>query len=304
VILQKLSELDFDHNAVRVIMGRGGLVKPIESGVYKVNDALRRDLARSLGGEHASNLGGLIAHELGQEFPNAEAYIADPVVTDELEPIARISGHPKFPRKSIFHALNQKATAKRYAKSVGKQYSELNLVIAHMGGGISIAAHQNGRVIDVNHAVGGEGPISPERAGSVSVIDMVSYCFNSGATEKEIRKMLIGQGGLCAHLGTNSAIEVSKMVEAGDEKATLIFDAMAYQVAKLIGEMSTVLKGKVDAILLTGGVAYDKWFTERIRERVEWIAPVHLYPGENEMEALALNGLHVIQGIAEIKEYD
>lgn len=304
VILEKLSELDFNHDAVRVIMGRGGLVKPIESGVYRVNDALRRDLANSLGGEHASNLGGLIAYELGQDFPNAEVYIADPVVTDELEEIARISGHPIFPRKSIFHALNQKATAKRYAKSIGKQYNELNLVIAHMGGGISIAAHKNGRVIDVNHAVGGEGPFSPERCGSVSVIDMVKYCFHSGKSEKEIHKMLIGQGGLSAHLGTNSALEVSKMVEAGDEKATLIFGAMAYQVSKFIGEMSVVLKGKVDAIILTGGVAYDKWFTERIRERVEWIAPVHIYPGENEMEALAMNALHVIQGIAEIKEYN
>jgi butyrate kinase len=246
----------------------------------------------------------LIAYELAGEFPNAEAYITDPVVTDELEDIARVGGHPIFPRKSIFHALNHKATAKKYAKSIGKGYNELRLVVVHLGGGISIAAHKNGRVIDVNHAVGGEGPFSPERSGSLPIIDIVKYCFHGGATEKEINKMLIGQGGLCAHMGTNSALEVSKMVEAGDPKATLIFDAMAYQVSKFIGEMAVVLKGKIDAILITGGVAYDKWFTGRIIERVEWIAPVHIFPGENEMDALAMNGPQIIEGKAEVKEYN
>jgi butyrate kinase len=299
-----LNRLTIKKEDVKIVMGRGGLVKPIESGVYRINGAIKRDLVNSPVGEHASNLGGLIADNLAQEFPNSRAYITDPVVVDEMDDLARVAGHPIFVRKSVFHALNQKATARRHAQVIGKKYEELNLIVSHLGGGISIGCHRQGRVVDVNHAIGGEGPFSPERAGSVPVIDAVRLAYNGKYTEKEFTKMLIGQGGLCAHLGTNNAYEVEQRVKNGDEQAIYIYSAMAYQVSKTIGEMATVLKGKVDGILVTGGVAYDKWFVERLRERVEWIAPIYVYPGENEMESLAANALRVIKGEVEVKEYE
>jgi len=303
VILGRLKTVDFDPGRVRVIMGRGGMVKPIESGVYNINDAIKRDLIDSPVGEHASNLGGLIADDLAREYPNAKAFICDPVVVDEMDDIARISGHPELPRKSVLHALNQKATDRRHAKTVGKAYDILKLIVVHLGGGISVAAHSNGRIIDVNHAIGGEGPFSPERAGTVSAIDAIELAYSGKYTYKQFRKMLIGRGGLSAHLGTNNAYEVEQRVKKGEEKATLIYKAMAYQVSKSIGAMATVLKGQVDGILITGGVAYDKWFVERLRERTEWIAQLYIYPGENEMEALAMNALNAFRGDVEIKEY-
>jgi len=284
-------------------MGRGGLVRPIESGIYRINDKMKYDLVHSPVGEHASNLGGFIADDLAKEFPNAEAFICDPVVTDEMEEIARISGHPEFTRRSVFHALNQKATARRHSTAVGKKYEELNLIVAHLGGGISIGAHKNGRVIDVNHAIGGEGPFSPERAGGVPVIDAVRLAYSGKYTEKEFTKMLIGQGGLCAHLGTNNAYEVEQRVKKGDEQATLIYEAMAYQISKFIGAMAVVLRGNVDGILITGGIAYDKWFTEKLKEFSGWIGPFYIYPGENEMEALAMNALRVLHGEVVPQEY-
>lgn len=303
VIHEVLKEEDICFENIHVVMGRGGLVRPIPSGVYKINEKMKEDLRNSPLGEHASNLGGLIADYIAKELPNAKAYIANPVVVDELDEVARISGHPVFQRKSVFHALNQKATARRHADAQNKKYEELNLIVAHLGGGISVGAHKQGRVIDVNHAIGGEGPFSPERAGSVPIIDLINLCFSGDYTLEEIRKMLIGQGGLTAYLNTNSAYDVEQMVKAGDEKATLIYDAMAYQVSKSIGEMAAVLEGDIDGILITGGVAYDKWFCERIRMRVHRFAPVFIYPGENEMEALAMNGYRVIRGETEVKEY-
>jgi butyrate kinase len=302
-ILQRLNGAKIEKEKVRVIMGRGGLVRPIESGVYYINDKMKYDLVHSPIGEHASNLGGFIADDLAKDFPNAEALICDPVVTDEFEDIARVSGHPEFTRRSVFHALNQKATARRHSTAVGKKYEELNLIVVHLGGGISIGAHKNGRVVDVNHAIGGEGPFSPERAGSVPVIDAVRLAYSGKYTEKEFTKMLIGQGGLTAHLGTNNAYEVEQRVKRGDAEATLIYEAMAYQVAKFIGTMAVVLKGKVDGILITGGIAYDKWFVEKLKEFSGWIGPFYIYPGENEMEALAMNALRVIQGDVVPKEY-
>jgi butyrate kinase len=302
-ILKRLNGTKVDRDKVRVIMGRGGLVRPIESGVYRINEKMKYDLVHSPVGEHASNLGGFIAEDLAREFPNAEPLICDPVVTDEFDEIARIAGHPEFTRRSVFHALNQKATARRHATAVGKKYEELNLIVVHLGGGISIGAHRNGRVVDVNHAIGGEGPFSPERAGSVPVIDAVRLAYSGKYTEKEFTKMLIGQGGLCAHLGTNNAYEVEQRVKNGDQHATLIYEAMAFQVAKFIGTMSVVLKGQVDGILITGGIAYDKWFVGKVREYAGWIGPFFIYPGENEMEALAMNALRVLQGEVEVKEY-
>jgi len=303
VILEHLAKVDFDPDQVKMVVGRGGLVKPIESGVYEINDAIRRDLMYSPLGEHASNLGGLIAYSLAREFPGARSIITDPVVVDEMDDVARISGHPNWERKSVFHALNQKAMARKHASTIGRDYEEINLIVVHLGGGISVGAHRKGRVIDVNHAVGGEGPFSPERTGTVPAIDLVKDCFSGKYTQKEITRMLIGKGGLSAYLGTNDAYEVEQRVHAGDEEAEKIYTAMAYQVSKIIGEMATVLKGDIDGILITGGVAYDKWFVGQLRDRVEWIAPLYVYPGENEMYALAMNGLRVLRGEAELKPY-
>ncbi|MBW6459962.1 MAG: butyrate kinase [Bacteroidales bacterium] len=302
-IMQRLNGTKIDPEKVKVIMGRGGLVRPIESGVYRINDQMKHDLVNSPVGEHASNLGCFIADDLAREFPNAVAYITDPVVVDEMDPIARIAGHPLFTRRSVFHALNQKATARRHATAVGKKYEELNLIVVHLGGGISVGAHRNGRVTDVNHAIGGEGPFSPERTGSVPVIDAVRMAYSGKYSEKEFTRMLIGQGGLAAHLGTNNAYEVEQRVKNGDEQATLIYEAMAYQVSKFVGMMAVALKGKVDGVLITGGVAYDKWFVEKLREYAGWVAPFFIYPGENEMEALAMNAWRAIQGEIEVKEY-
>ena len=303
IIMTQFREADISIDKVRAVMGRGGLLKPIPSGVYAVNDAMIQDLQHSALGEHASNLGGLIAHDIALEIPGAKSYIADPIVVDELEDIARIAGHPLFQRRSVFHALNQKAVAREYAKSNQKKYENLNLIVVHLGGGITVGAHRKGRVIDVNQGLDGEGPFTPERSGTLPVGELARLCFSGKYTQKEVLTMIKGCGGLVAYLGTNNAYEVEKMVEAGDQKATLIYDAMAYQVAKCIGEMYTVLRCEVDAILITGGIAYDKNFVNAIQERVFKMAPVHVYPGEDEMRALVMNGLMVIRGELEPKEY-
>ncbi len=304
IILNELKSASLDIEQIKIIVGRGGLVKPIPSGVYRVNDRMMEDLKVGVLGQHASNLGGLIARDLAESIPGANAYIADPVVVDEFEDIARLSGHPEFERVSIFHALNQKAIARQHAKSVSALYENLNLIVAHLGGGISVGAHHNGRVIDVNQALDGEGPFSPERSGTLPSGALVKLCFSGKYTKKEIKKMITGKGGLVAYLGTNDAYEVEKRAAAGDEQAALVQNAMAYQVAKEIGAMSTVLKGEVDAILLTGGIAYGKPFVEAVSERVRHIAPIYVYPGEDEMRALAMNGLMVHNGEAEAMDYD
>jgi len=303
IILQQLHEADIHIDELQAVVGRGGLLKPIPSGIYEVNDSMIADLKNSPLGEHASNLGGLIAHDLVKSLPNARAYIVDPIVVDEFDDIARISGHPLFERISIFHALNQKAVAREYAKSVRKKYEELNLIVVHLGGGISVGAHQKGRVIDVNQALDGEGPFTPERSGTLPVGALAKLCYSGKYTLKEVQKMVKGDGGLVAYLGTNNAYDVEKMVDAGDARAELIYHAMAYQVAKIIGEMFTVLKCDVDAILITGGIAYDKGFVNWIQERIYKLAPVHIYPGEDEMKALAINGLMVTRGELNVKEY-
>ncbi len=299
IILKELRDADININNIKVVMGRGGLVKPIKSGVYEVNEALIRDLKIGYLGQHASNLGGLIAHDIANSLPNARAFIADPVVVDEMEEIARISGHPKFKRVSVFHALNQKAIARQHARAVAQTYEALNLIVAHLGGGISVGAHYMGRVIDVNQALDGGGPFSPERSGDLPVGALAKVCFSGKYSENEILKMISGEGGLVAYLGTNDAYEVEKRAIAGDPLAKLIYEAMAYQVAKEIGAMSTVLKGKVDAILLTGGIAYGKPFVDNLIERIRHISPVYVYPGEDEMRALAMNGLMVMKGETE-----
>lgn len=303
IILKEVEMADFNLQEFKVIVGRGGLVKPISSGVWAVNEKMKQDLLIGVEGQHASNLGGLIASDIAQKIPNAKAIIADPVVVDEFNDLARVSGHPLMPRKSIFHALNQKAIARRYAKEVNKNYEDLNLIVVHLGGGISVGAHSKGKVIDVNQALDGDGPFSPERTGSLPVNEVIKICFSGKYTEAEIKKMVVGQGGFVAYLGTNDAYKVECDAKEGDKKAAFYQEAMAYQVAKEIGAMASVLKGEVDAILLTGGIAYSKPFVELVKERVEFIAKVHTYPGEDEMGALAQNALMLINKEVECLEY-
>ena len=304
IILRELQDAHVDITKIQAIVARGGLVKPIPSGVYEINEKMKKDLMNSSHGQHASNLGGLIADDLVKLIPGAKAYIADPVVVDELDPIARIAGHPEFQRISIFHALNQKAIARMHALAVGKSYEELNLIVVHLGGGITVGAHKNGRVIDVNQGLDGDGPFSPERSGTLPAGDLVRMCFSGKYTRDEILRMITGKGGYVAYLGTNSAFEVEQRINNGDTDAALIQEAMAYQVSKEIGAMSVVLEGKVDAILLTGGMAYNRSFVNYIKNKVGHIATVGVYPGEDEMRSLAKNGLMVLEGEVELKVYD
>ncbi len=303
IILKELEEAEIRIDLITAVVGRGGLVKPIESGVYEVNDAMVKDLHESKLGEHASNLGGLIAKDIAESLEGARAFIADPVVVDEMEDIARYTGHPKFVRHSIFHALNQKAIARKYAKAADKPYNELNLIIAHLGGGISVGAHRKGRVIDVNNALDGEGPFSPERVGTLPCGQVAKLCFSGEYTHDEVKKMIKGEGGYVSYLGTNDGYDVEMRIKDGDEEAKKIHDALAYQLGKEIGSLSTVLKGEVDAIILTGGMAYDKLLVDFTKEMVSFIAPVVVYPGEDEMEALAMNGYMVMKGEVEPKIY-
>ena len=304
LIMEELTKEKFNLESISAVIGRGGVIKPIESGIYEVNRKLRDDLIDAARGEHASNLGGLIASDIAASLPAARAYIVDPVVVDEMAPVARISGHPEIERVSIFHALNQKAVARLYAASVAREYEELNLVVAHMGGGISIGAHGKGKVVDVNNALHGDGPFSPERSGGLPARQLLDLCFDGKHTYDELKDMICGKGGMLAYLGTNNFRQVYEMADAGDQKAVLITDALAYQIAKEIGAMSAVLAGKVDAIILTGGLAYQESHVEKIRSRVEFIARVVVYPGEDEIRALAFNGLLAMDGKIEIKSYE
>ena len=302
IILEALKEQNIDVHSFDVIVGRGGLLRPIPGGTYAVTDELVKDLRSSERGEHASNLGGLLAREIGDAI-GVPSFIVDPVVVDELIPVARYSGVPELPRISIFHALNQKAMARRYAKQVGKSYEELNLIVVHMGGGVSVGAHTNGQVIDVFNALDGDGAFSPERAGGVPSGALVKYCFESGKSEKEVRRMIVGNGGFNAYLGTNDARDVDRMIEAGDEHAKEVMDAFIFQICKNIGAEAAVLRGKVDQIILTGGIAYDKYVAKEIEERVSFIAPVTNYAGEDELLALAQGALRVLNGEEAAKEY-
>lgn len=303
IILKELKEAGIAIESVNAIVGRGGLVKPISSGVYEVNEALINDLKRGVKGEHASNLGGLIASDIATNIKGARAFIADPVVVDEMQDIARISGHVYFERSSIFHALNHKAVGRTYAKQNGAKYEDLNLIIAHMGGGVSVGAHQKGKVIDVNNALDGDGPFSPERAGGLPTGALIQLCFSGDITLAEMKKQLVGKGGFVSYLGTNSGLEVENRALDGDAEALLVFEAMGYQTAKEIGSMAAVLKGEVDAIIITGGLAYSKYLTNYISEHISHIAKVHIEPGEDEMSALALNGHLALSNQVEIKVY-
>ena len=302
VILNVLKEKNFDIKTLDAVIGRGGLLKPIEGGTYSINDAMLEDLKVGIQGQHASNLGGIISNEIAKDL-NIQAFIVDPVVVDEMIDIARISGIPEIERRSIFHALNQKAVARRVAKEKNVKYEDLNLIVTHMGGGISVGAHEKGKVIDVNNALDGEGPFSPERSGGLPVGSLVEMCFSGKYTEDEMKKKINGKGGFVAYLNSNDTKEIGEKAEAGDEKCKLMFDAMAYQVAKEIGACAATLKGKVDAIILTGGIAYSKTMTNSIKERVNFISDVVIYPGEDELLALAEGGLRILTGEEKAKEY-
>ncbi|HHU07942.1 MAG TPA: butyrate kinase [Clostridiaceae bacterium] len=287
MILDLLRNESIDLGSMDAIVARGGLLHPLKGGVYEVNQDMIDDLNTSRYGWHSCNLGALLADSIAKPY-GLKSYIADPVIVDELQPLARISGWPEFERRSIFHALNHKAVGRKFAYGQGGKYEEYNLIIVHMGGGISIGVHEKGEVIDVNNAFNGEGPFSPERTGGLPVISVIEACFSGNFADAiDVKTSFVGKGGLLAYLGTNDAREVDRRIESGDEEARFILDAMAYQIAKEIGSAATVLKGEVDAILLTGGLAYDTYLVEWIIERVLFIAPVRVFPGEDELKALA-----------------
>ena len=304
IIIDFLAESGIELRTIDAVVGRGGLLYPLEGGTYLVNDIMLEHLRKGVQGQHASNLGGILAHAIAKEISDSTpAFIVDPVVVDEMEPIAKLSGHPLITRRSIFHALNQKAMARKAARELGKKYEEANIIVAHMGGGISVGAHRRGKVIDVNNALNGDGPFAPERSGGLPAADLVKICFSGKYSEKDVMNMLRGKGGMVAYLGTNDMRVAKQMAKEGNQFADLVIKAMAYQIAKEIGLLATVLEGNVDAIVLTGGIAFDDDFVELIKKRVEWIAKVFVFPGEVEMEALAMGALRVLRGEEEAKVY-
>ncbi len=302
IITDLLEEKNFDIKSLNVVVGRGGMLKPIPGGTYAVTDELLADLKAGRQGQHASNLGGILAREIGDEI-GVSSYIVDPVVVDELQPVARYSGVPELPRTSVFHALNQKAVAKRYAKEAGVSYESLRLIVVHMGGGVSVGAHIGGRVVDVFNALDGDGAFSPERAGAVPSGALIKMCFSGKYTEKEVYGKIVGKGGFNAYLGTNDMRTVTKMANEGNAEAAEAKEAFLYQVAKDIGSMACVLEGKVDRIIVTGGIAYGEDVIENLKKKAEWIAPFTVYPGEDELLALAQGALRVMNGEEIVKEY-
>jgi butyrate kinase len=305
LIMSELKANEIELENITVVMARGGLIKPVESGIYQVNERMKEDLRKGVMGRHATNLGGLIADKICESIPSAKAYLADPVVVDELDPLARISGHPLIERKSIFHALNQKNVSREYAKSINRNYEDLNLVVVYIGsGGVSVGAHKFGKVVDVNQAFDGDGPFSATRSGSLPVGQLIELCYSGKYTYDEMRRMLTEQGGLLAYLGTKSISEILSRVESGDEQAKLIIKALAYQIAKEIGSMATVLICEVDAILIMGAILNNKFFTDELTRRIHRIGPVSIYPVVNDMDSLAINGNKIMTGEAEVLIYE
>lgn len=300
-IMEYLAEQQIAVDQLAAVVGRGGLLKPLKGGTYSINDSMLDDLKGCRYGKHASNLGALIAHEIASPL-GIPSYIVNPVVVDELEPLARFSGLPEINRKSAFHALNQKAVVKRLSEEVATPYPELNLVVAHLGGGISVAAHKKGSVVDVNNGLE-EGPFSPERAGSLPTLQLLDLCFSGTFTKEELEKKLVGKGGLAAYLGTADCREIEERVGKDEPDALLAYQAMSYQVAKEIGACAAVLCGKVDYVVITGGLARSSMLMNWIRERIEFIAPVRIYPGEDELQAMAEGTLSVLQREVSAQEY-
>lgn len=301
-IFEVLARRGCQVSDLTAVIGRGGVLKPVESGVYEVNAKMISDFIGTDKIPHACDLGAPMAKEIA-DIINVPAFIADPPVVDEFSPVARLSGLPEIPRTVIFHALNHKAVARRAAKALRTRYEDANFIVCHVGSGATIGAHQRGRVVDVNNALNGEGPFTPERTGGLPLLGFIEMCYSHNLSMDEIKKKMVGQGGLMAYLGTNSAVEVERRIAEGDEYAAFVYEAMAYQIAKEIGAMATVLEGDVDAIILTGGVCYSDMLVEWIKTRVRFIAPVLVYPGEDEMLALAEACLRVLRHEEEVKVY-
>jgi len=287
---------------IDMVVSRGGLGKPGLAGAYQIDEIMCADLLAGKYGKHPSALGPAMALSFSKQF-GMPAIVIDPPSTDEFEPLARISGLPEVERKSAFHALNQKIAARRFALSIEKKCEEINVAVAHLGGGITIGGHRRGQVIDCTHGLA-EGPLTPERAGALPTMDLLDLAFSGKFDKKQLQGRLVGQGGLEAYLGTTDAQKVEEMIiTGGNEKARLVYEAMAYQIAKDIGAMCVVLKGEMDGIILTGGLAHSERLTGLIEERVRFLAPVSVYPGEDEMAALAAGGLRVLEGEETIKKY-
>ncbi len=301
-IRNALETRGFDMRRLSCVVGRGGMLKPIPGGVYAVSQTMKDELLASTYGEHASNLGALIADALAREI-SVPAYIVDPVVVDELSDVARIYGHKLFRKRSIFHALNQKAVARRWASEHQKKYEEITLIVAHMGGGVSVGLHRGGRVVDVNNTYNGEGPFSPERTGTLPAGDLAKLCFSGKYSEQQVLKMITGQGGMVSLSGTNDMLKLAAQVEQGDAEAAIVYKAFVYNVAKGIGALATAAEGRVDGIIITGGIAHGKDIQESLGRMCGWIAPVTAYPGEGELEALAQAGILAVSGKLPAQEY-
>ncbi len=301
LVVKALADHQYDIHNLSAVSARGGLVAPLPGGTYTINEKLLHDSRIGVSGQHASNLGALIAKEIGNQL-SIPSFVVDPPVVDELMDKARISGHPAIERHSKFHALNQKAVAKRYAKEVGKRYEDLNLIVCHMGGGVSVGAHKNGLIVDTQNALDGEGPFSPERSGTLPVGALVDLCFDPDRSQNEIRRMITGRGGMVAYTGSTDMREIAEQAKT-DKQVALVLDAFHYQIAKEIGAMAVALEGKVDQIILTGGIAYGEVTQQALKQQVEWIAPVTVYPGEDELLALTQGALRVLNGEEEAKTY-
>lgn len=302
-ILALLEKQGMALDSLDAVVGRGGLLKPLPSGTFGVNELMLADLRSEARGSHASNLGALLAGELAQRA-GIPAFIVDPVVVDELAPVARLTGRPEIERRCVFHALNHKAAAKRLAKEKQCAYETVNLVVAHLGGGISVGCHKQGRIVEVNNCLDGEGPFAPERAGTVQAKQFVELVVRKGWDLEQVSAALAGHGGLVAHLGTNDARTVETMIAAGDEKARLVYDAMIYQVSRCIAAAAVAVQGRVDYVLLTGGIAYSKYLTDKITADVQFIAPVVVMPGEDELRALAEGAIRVLSGQEAARVYE
>ena len=303
LIIKVLEDNEIPLEDIRLVMGRGGLIHPVESGIYEVNKKMKEDLENGIQGEDVVNLGGLIADHISNRLPDARAFVANPVVVDEFSDLARVSGHPLIERKSIFHALNQKYIARKHAQTVGRNYEDLILIVVNLGRAITVGAHRYGKVIDANQGFNGDGPFSPVGSGSLPVGDLIHLCFSGKYSEEEMMKMVRGAGGLFAYLGTHSGYEVDKQVQQGDEKARFYFEAMAYQVAKTVGAMATTFMEPLDGILITGAMANSKILVEMIINRIQKIGTIHIYPGDDDLEALAWNAMMMLRGEIKPKEY-
>lgn len=301
-IVDFMNKHDFDFQSIDAFVGRGGLMRAIPGGTYTIDTQMISDLTKGLFGIHAANLGAIIADYFGEMYQRP-AFVVDPVVVDEFDPVAYLSGYKDWDRRSVFHALNQKAVARQALKQIGKSYENANLIVAHMGGGISVGAHKLGRVVDVNNGLDGDGTYSPNRTGSVSAISLVDYIYDQAPKKSEVVKLITHEGGLKSYLGTDDLKTIEKEINQGDEYSRLIFDGMVYQIAKEIGKQATVLMGQVDLIVLTGGMARSGRLVKAITQRVDWIAPVTVIPGQMEMQALNLGAQRVLQQIEQPKNY-